>query len=296
VTLEIVRHPTARALLERAEAWLLEAEDVNNLLLSLSYTVAEEERDASRGTGEVITGPAASFFATVEQAGSVVGCAFRTPPHQVLLTEMPPEGAVALARRVSDTYPAIPAVLGPTHVAEEFAGHWADLTGAWSIRGTDQRLYRLDEVRPLRAPGRMRLARPEEAPLATEWADAFAREVHTRFGPGEEALSAWIRRGFVFFWEDAGQVGNEPVSMAVAHGRTPKGARIGYVYTPAGLRRRGYAGALVARLSQHLLDSGMSFCVLYADLSNPTTNALYQSMGYRPLSDVRDYHFHPEAP
>jgi uncharacterized protein len=85
------------------------------------------------------------------------------------------------------------------------------------------------------------------------------------------------------------------VCMAVAHGRTPRGARIGYVYTPPERRRRGYAGACVAALSQQLLDSGLDFCVLYADLSNPTTNALYQSMGYRALTDVRDYHFDTEA-
>jgi predicted GNAT family acetyltransferase len=31
--------------------------------------------------------------------------------------------------------------------------------------------------------------------------------------------------------------------------------------------------------------------VLYADLSNPTTNALYQRMGYKPVADVTDYYF-----
>ncbi|HUF74626.1 MAG TPA: GNAT family N-acetyltransferase [Longimicrobiales bacterium] len=294
MTLAVVRYPTAGALLERAEPWLLRAEDSNNLLLSLCYAVAEEE--AETPPGPIAAGSSAPFFATVEEAGSVAGCAFRTPPHQVLLTEMPLEGPVALARQVAEVYPVIPAVLGPPDLAEAFAREWTSLTGTPSKPGTDQRLYRLDEVTPLDAPGRMRLARPEEVALAASWAEAFAREVHTRFGPGEEAISAWIHRGYVFFWEDAGEAGFGPVSMAVAHGRTPHGARIGYVYTPPGRRRRGYAGALVAELSQRLLDCGMAFCVLYADLSNPTTNALYQKMGYRSSSDVRDYHFDPEAP
>ena len=297
MTLEVVRHPTARALLERAERWLLEAEDANNLLLSLSYAVAEEEESFAPPPPHAHASEHfAPFFATVEESGAAVGCAFRTPPHQVLLTEMPHAGAAALARHISRVYTEIPAVLGPTALAEVFAGEWTALTGAQAKPGADQRLYRLDAVSPLHAPGRMRSAKAEEAALAAAWAEAFARDVHTRFGPGEEALSIWIERGFVFFWEDAGEGGDGPVSMAVAHGRTPRGARIGYVYTPPGHRRRGYAGALVASLSQHLLDSGMSFCVLYADLSNPTTNALYQRMGYRPLCDARDYHFDPEAP
>ena len=295
MSLEIVRHRTARALLERAEPWLLQAEDVNNLLLSLTYAVAEEEAEARSPTGSA-QDPSAPFFATVEEEGSVAGCAFRTPPHQVLLTGMPPDGSVALARRLAAVYPAIPAVLGPEPIARAFAREWTELTGSRSRAGAAQRLYRLDEVTPLHAPGRMRAARPEEAALAAAWAEAFTREVHTRFGPGEEALSVWIWRGFVFLWEDDVEGGYAPVSMAVAHGRTPGGARIGYVYTPPDRRRRGYAGALVADLSRHLLDSGMSFCVLYADLSNPTTNALYQKMGYRSLCDVQDYHFDPEAP
>jgi predicted GNAT family acetyltransferase len=79
--------------------------------------------------------------------------------------------------------------------------------------------------------------------------------------------------------------------MAVAHGATPRGIRIGYVYTPPDRRRRGYAGACVAELSRRLLAAGRAFCVLYADLSNPTTNALYQRMGYKPVADVTDYYF-----
>ena len=231
------------------------------------------------------------FFATVEERGSVVGCAFLSPPHQVLLTDMPAAAGPALAGELADGYPSLPAVLGPPDLAEAFARAWVALRGGAFRPGTDQRLYRLDVVTPPGGPGGLRPVRPDEIPLVARWADEFARDVHARFGPGEERISGWIERGHVFVWEDGGV----PVSMAAAHGRTPRGARIGYVYTPPELRRRGYAGALVATLSQRLLDSGMDFCVLYADLSNSTTNALYQKMGYRPLSDVRDYHFDTEA-
>jgi len=60
------------------------------------------------------------------------------------------------------------------------------------------------------------------------------------------------------------------------------------VYTPPELRGRGYASALVAELSQRMLDSGMSFCVLYTDLGNSTSNAIYQRIGYNAICDVRD--------
>jgi len=283
LSLEVHRHPTASAFLGRAESWLLEAEDLNNLILSLSYAAAAEE---AVHTAEAPTAEA-PLFVTVERGGEVVGCAYRHPPHQLALTDMPAEAVEELARVVASAHPEVPAVLGGPDLARAFAAAWHRRTGAPSRRGTEQRLYRLDQVRPLLAPGRLRAATSEELPLATAWAEDFSRDAHMRFGPGAERVAGWVEVGCLRFWEDGGQ----PVSMAVAHGVTPRGIRIGYVYTPPEHRRRGYAGACVSEYSRRLLATGRAFCVLYADLSNPTTNTLYQRMGYRPVADVTDYHF-----
>ena len=51
--------------------------------------------------------------------------------------------------------------------------------------------------------------------------------------------------------------------------------------------------ATVAALSQLLLDSGRKFCFLFTDLSNPTSNHIYQAIGYRPVCDVDEYRFSP---
>ena len=76
---------------------------------------------------------------------------------------------------------------------------------------------------------------------------------------------------------------------------TPRGVRVNMVYTPPELRRRGYASACVAALSQRMLDSGKKFCFLYTDLSNPTSNKIYQEIGYRPVFDVDEYKFEQPA-
>jgi len=34
-------------------------------------------------------------------------------------------------------------------------------------------------------------------------------------------------------------------------------------------------------MSQHLLDQGKSFCVLFTDADNATSNKIYESIGYR---------------
>jgi predicted GNAT family acetyltransferase len=57
------------------------------------------------------------------------------------------------------------------------------------------------------------------------------------------------------------------------------------------LRGRGYAGACTAAVSQTILDGGAQFCTLFTDLSNPTSNGIYQRIGYRPVCDYTEYTF-----
>ena len=91
-------------------------------------------------------------------------------------------------------------------------------------------------------------------------------------------------------WEDEnGQV----VTMAGRSRPTRHGATVNSVYTPPELRGKGYASNCVAALSQLILDSGKRFASLFTDLSNPTSNYIYQKMGYRHLLDYDDIVFEP---
>lgn len=270
---EAVRHASPHEFLEQAERWLLEAEDRHNLVLSLAYARAES---GSFG--------ADTLFATVEDDGEVVGCAVRTPPYKVLITDLPRGAGAVLGRRLTEVYEAIPTVLGRTRPASEVAAGWvAERGGGWRL-GLEQRIYRLDEVRsPRGVPGALRAATGADVELAVGWGEGFARDAGMQFAVPRTSVEAWIERGSLYIWED-----EAPRSIAVAQGRTPNGIRIGYVYTPPESRGRGYASACVAEVSRRMLEDGLSFCVLYTDLSNPTSNAIYQRIGYEPIEDVRD--------
>jgi hypothetical protein len=76
--------------------------------------------------------------------------------------------------------------------------------------------------------------------------------------------------------------------MAGWNAASPNGVRIGYVFTPRE-RRRGYASVCTADVSQRALDAGRRYCFLYTDLANPTSNAIYGRIGYRPVADVMDW-------
>jgi predicted GNAT family acetyltransferase len=95
-----------------------------------------------------------------------------------------------------------------------------------------------------------------------------------------------VRDGRVFLWDDGG-----PVAQTAITGSTPRGRRIGAVWTPRDKRRRGYATALVAAVSRRVLDGGSSFAFLFTDLANPVSNSIYPKIGYRPFADYCDIDF-----
>jgi predicted GNAT family acetyltransferase len=73
--------------------------------------------------------------------------------------------------------------------------------------------------------------------------------------------------------------------MACRH-RTAAGvARVGPVFTPPEHRRHGYGAAVTAACTRDALERDADDVVLFTDLDNPTSNAIYQRLGYLPVSD-----------
>jgi len=148
----------------------------------------------------------------------------------------------------------------------------------------DERLFRLDElVAPAEVAGRARPATADDWDLLVEWWAAFAAEARDPISPQEvaDAVNRALHSGRQWLWLDADDA---PVSMAAGRAPVRGSARIGPVYTPPALRGHGFASAVTARATQEVLDSG-AVPVLFTDRSNPTSNKIYQQLGYRPVDD-----------
>jgi len=108
--------------------------------------------------------------------------------------------------------------------------------------------------------------------------------------PGQDPRGRWMADNIdherVFLWDDDG-----PVSTALASDIVAGVSRVGFVYTPPDQRGHGYAAAVVAEISTHVMRNGADRCILYTQLSNPTSNAVYQRLGYRAVGEVLDYNF-----
>jgi GNAT superfamily N-acetyltransferase len=256
---------------------LLRAEDRYGLLLGIAYQVL----------GGVHRYKQPIYWATVEDdtdAGdaAIAGCVFRTPPHQVGVTDLPAAAIEPLVANLRETYLALPGVSGPESTATAFADVWtARSGGSWSIHQR-QRLHTLTSVTfPVApAPGKLRLALEADVPVARAWMAGFIRDTGVRH-VSADASERLIEEQRLYFWVDG-----EPRCMVGAVRDSPNTTGVAAVYTPPQFRGRGYASHAVATLSQQLLDSGRRSCFLYTDLANATSTAIYQRVGYVPIDDV----------
>lgn len=264
--------------LERAEPFLMGSEAENVLMLGIC--------GPNRSRRRVFADSA--YLATVESSGAVVACALRTPPYKALISRADRGALETLVDDLAAKYEVLPAAAGPEPSIRLFAELWSARTGAAARLGMRHRLFETRRVlSPSRPPGALRVATEADLLTVGSWAEAFFEEagLDDPSDPREIARDR-IREGSIFVWDDP-----HPVSMAGWAGRTKRTARVNLVYTPPEFRRRGYASACVADLTQQLLEEGLVLCCLYTDLANPTSNKIYQAIGYRPVCDVTDFHF-----
>ncbi len=234
------------------------------------------------------TYPGARWFAVREAAdeGAIAGVAMHTPPHPLWLSPMPDAAVAAIVEVVLRAEGRPTHLSGERRAAEVAAACWraADATSA-TREARAMRLYILDELlAPGPARGSARVATPGDIDQIVEWWQAFAVEADSLGGGhAREAVTARIAgHGAVLLWE----VDSRPVAMA-GHTSPVEGlARLGPVYTPPGLRRHGYGTAVTHACARHALQTGSSGVVLFTDLANPTSNSIYQQLGFR---SVRDY-------
>jgi predicted GNAT family acetyltransferase len=178
-------------------------------------------------------------------------------------------------------------VAGPDNSPQEFATEWSRLGGPQATPVMGQGLYAANAVSiPSGIPGRLRLATDDDAPLLRGWADQFWAEAGAR-SSGDDEVGPRIAAGLLFVWEVDGAVVSM-VAVTVAQGGV---SRVGLVYTPAENRKRGFASVCVASLTARELTTPGRTCMLYTDLANPTSNSIYQAVGYRRVGDAVELRF-----
>lgn len=269
--------------LDRVEDLLLQQEVNNNLMLGL----------LERGRNNIGVFSDGIRLGIVEDNGEPVYAFMQTPPNKWILPNANCTDENCISAIVQFLYHhkyPVPGIIGPENLANEFIQLWTKKKGIKAELTMKQKVYQLDEVMINPNPsGTLIPASEEHLPIVRDWIYQFGQQANVAITkPQAISMAAnHVQNQSLFLWV----VNDEVVSMANNGRRTRNGATINGVFTPDHQKRKGYATNLVAALSQKLLDEGFKFCNLYTDMSNPTSNSIYQKIGYYVVGDSVEYMF-----
>ncbi|REB08097.1 GNAT family N-acetyltransferase [Sporosarcina sp. BI001-red] len=274
--MEIVNFNDPLVFAAKAEQTLSEGEDVfslfNGVLQAIKAGMVEEP-----------------FMATAELEGHVIALFQMTPPfplNMIFTDEQHMDSAIdGLTNYLLSNNIPLPSIISLKPWAERFADSWTAKTQQPSKIIMDQGLYRLDKVDETleKSPGTRRLAKESDKPLLEKWHLGFIEDTKMPEVTPEQStewVARTIERQEIVLWEDNGI----PVACAKHARPTQNSITVSFVYTPSEHRRKGYARTLVADFSAELLKQ-YQFCILYTDMLNPTSNKIYQEIGYRKIAD-----------
>jgi len=242
------------------------------------------------------------YFAAVKVDDAVVAVVCHGNSGGALLSAAP-DDAVSLIVRDMATRGRRPAgVVGPLRECEIFADAWSDLTGTTSSRRFHLRQFELTAVPAGSASsGRLRVPDADECARILAWQLAFIEEAGLPEEPQrvQRNLERRIARGLIRVWDaSVASEAEDALHMVAFSGfNTDEDiARIAPVYTPPPWRGRGYATAMVTELARELFAAGKKAIYLTTDVANPTSNGIYQRIGFRPVVDRFHFDFaYPKA-
>lgn len=221
-------------------------------------------------------------FAVLSNDEGVVMIAAKVPGRNIVLSRAAQDGIETLVDAIAEQKWEFPGIVGPADVAAAFSNGWTRVTGQKFNEYMDQIIYSLKTVTPADdVEGKMRLATEKDIPQVSAWFVGFSNDSHlpkSEKFTAEEAkniVPARIAENRIYVWE----AGGKAVAQAGVSS-TETSARISLVYTPQENRGKGYASALVAAVSQKMLNDGKKLCCLYADARNPVSNSIYRKLGY----------------
>ncbi len=265
--------------------FLVKREAENNLLFSILNTIK---------VNPLRYGEDKPILITVNEFDEIKLIALRTPPYNLLLSFTDTLHSVtSLTKELLKRDMDLPGMLGFKAGAKEFTELWCENKSLKFKLIRNERIFKLQKVAKETLGNKQYVVGDKSNQnLILKWAREFMLEAlpdmdEYHLTRTQKAIEEEINKDKIFLLIEKGEV----VSMARKSGKTPNGNLVNFVYTPPYLRNRGYATECVANLSQSLLEEGNKFCFLFTDLMNPTSNSIYQKIGYRPVIDVDEYKF-----
>jgi predicted GNAT family acetyltransferase len=177
-----------------------------------------------------------------------------------------------------------PGIIGEKQTSLMYQKAYKEFCGKDMILEMNQRIYVCKQVlTDTKIEGVVRLATSDDYETLKYWANEFVSEVEGYPVPMEESnqtLDRLLNNDGVYVLVKDGVL----LSMAARSRPWRNTETISYVFTPKSLRRKGYASKVVEVLTKIILQEKEQV-TLYTDLANPTSNSIYQKIGFKPYCD-----------
>lgn len=271
--IEVREYTSANIFLAENEESLLENESTNNLILGLANRMANSEQCEEK-----------PLFLSILKDKGIVAQAIHTHQHKpIAITKMLPEEIDELIAYLKSKDLNLNGVVGEISSAQYFAKVW----GPVNILGMHQGIYEIADVIIPKLDGEyLHQATEQDRGICQEFLEGFVSECFPEEtdikSRAKEILDRNLTVKKLFLLKNSK---DEPVSMAANVRESRNAATISLVYTPKDLRAHGYGSKVTALISKYFIDNGKKKCNLFTDLSNPTSNSIYQKIGYKKIGE-----------
>ncbi|EOO38204.1 GNAT family N-acetyltransferase [Bacillus mycoides] len=245
----------------------------------------EQENNLILGVLQMVQEPI--FIGVAKQEEEIAAVFLQTEEKKQIIVATSEISAVAikeLAKELTKVYPHIPGLIGNKKIVQKLAEEIAVLENKKTNVAMEQGIYELKQVKKKwNGDGIFREVSSDELTLIEQWIYQFCEDVKlpTTKEEAKQTAHTLITNRCLFGLEVDGKI----VSVAAKTRPTTNNITVNFVYTPKEARKKGYASSCVAALSQRMLDEGYKTTTLYTDLANPTSNKIYQEIGYEKIME-----------
>ena len=222
------------------------------------------------------------FWLAAFDKNQVKAIAVRTAPYGYVFSPMSNEAVEALFSFTSIEDPTAREFAGPKTVID----YVEQISNSLAIRSESELIYENRKFIAAPGLGDVRAAIDSDFELIFNWMNIFVEEV---------GISGYNLEGVVRDNLNHGRylllyVGNAIVSFG---GHTDYQyldrvsiSRVGPIFTPLEHRKKGYASSITSAITQKLISEGL-LPTLYTQSDNPTSNKIYQEIGYTLVDENR---------
>lgn len=269
--MEVLRHQSASDFLKATKSFRSQDPVRTGLITSIATSVENGSRTYED-----------YFWWSVIADNQVQGVAIRTVPYGYLFSPMTENATQALYSNISKKDESANEFAGPKAVVDLIE----QLASLKLVEEESELIYVNEFLIPAEAIGQVKTATSVDFDLVLKWMQEFMEETALRSFNLESMVRNAIDSGrYSILMLDGIPVclgGNSDIQKFEGISI----ARVGPIYTPKEHRKKGYASALTSHITAKLHSLG-AVAMLYTQADNPTSNKIYQEIGYTLVDENR---------